>query len=194
MAKKQSKKQPKKQSEELNIMGATVRRPTRPLETETAFGPPAQRREPLQLSVEIQNPTDSPLYVWASRRAYDYDATTHTLTLYLTEHTPPLPPGIEMISNHPRTPEQMEVGARSSATMDISVPAVMRRRVPGEGLGMSFVEEPIDQIDQVNFHIQYANEPIRPVAEESPSEHRERLRAHGTVMQAKIKPTEQKEK
>jgi hypothetical protein len=174
---------------QLKIMGAAIQRPTPVPEAEAVRGV----QEQLRLAVEVENPSDEPLYVWASRRAYDYDATTHVLTLYLTEHTPELPPGIKMISDHPRTPIQVEVGANSRATMDVPVPAVIRRRVPGEGLGMSFVEEPIGQIDRVDLHIQSASEPVEYRVEESPSEHRKRLRAHGDVVQATVKPTEQKE-
>ena len=81
-------------------LAATTHSPAR----EAAPGAPVQNQEPIQLSMEVQNPGDSSLFVWTSRRAYDYDASTHVLTLYLTEQTPPLPPGIVMISNHPRTP------------------------------------------------------------------------------------------
>jgi hypothetical protein len=184
MSKKQSK-----QSKQLKIMGATIQRPAPVYEAEAARGV----QEQLRLAVEVENPSDKPLHVWASRRAYDYDATTHVLTLYLTEHTPELPPGITIISNHPRTPVQVEVGAKSRATLDVAVPTIIRRRVPGEGLGMSFVEEPIGPIDRVDLHIQSASERVEYLVGESPAEYRARLRTHGDVVQATITPTETKE-
>lgn len=174
----------------LKIVGTEIRRPPPAAKAETAYGV----QERLHLSVQVDNPTDKPLHVWSSRRAYDYDAATHVLSIYLTEHTPPLPPGIRMISDHPRTPTLVLVNAKSRGTLDVPVPLTIRRRVPGEGLGMHFVEEPIGQIDKVDLHIQYATEPLQDRPKEDPTEHHKRLQAHGQVVQATITPTGQKER
>lgn len=173
----------------LKIMSAEIRRSTPMPQAEAASGV----QEGRHLAVEVENPSDVPLHVWASNRAYEYDPTTHVLTLYLTEHTPELPPGITIISNHPRIPMQVEVNPKGRATLDLPVPAIIRRRVPGEGRGMSFVEEPIGLIDRVELHIQSASEPIEYLGKESSAEHHERLRAHGDVVRATITPTETKE-
>jgi hypothetical protein len=176
-------------NKQLKIVSAAIGRPT-PV-AKAARGVP----ERMQMSVEVENPSNKALHVWASRRAYDYDASTHVLTMYLTEHTPELPPGIKMISDHPRTPVQVVVNPKSRITLKVPVPPIIRRRVPGEGLGMSFVEEPIREIKRIDLHIQCATEPIRYHVGESPAEHRERLRAHGQVVRDKITPTtETKEK
>lgn len=172
----------------LKILSAQIRRPVPAAEAKAAR--PAEQQ--LHLAVEVENPGDTPLYVWASRRAYDYDPSTHVLTLYLTEHTPPPPPGIQIISNHPRTPNLEVVKAKGRTTLDVPVPAFIRRRVPGKGLGMSFVEEPIGKIDRVDLHIQVSNEPVEDIENESPAEHRKRL-ALGSVVQATVSPTEKKE-
>ncbi len=182
---------PNQPSKPVKIAGVVIRRPTPP--AEAAPLAPAPQREPIHLAVEVQNPNNSPLYVWASRRAYDYDPATHVLTLYLTEHTPPLPPGIVLISNHPRMPDLVQVQANGSTTLDLSVPPVIRRLVPGTGLGTSFVEEPIDQIDRVELHIQSSTQPLEDLGQVSPEEHRERLLTHGQVTQKTIKPTKTKE-
>ena len=150
---------------------------------------------PLKLSLAVQNPTSQPLHVWGSWRSYEYDAESRVLTVYMTEHTPPLPPGITMISNHPRTPRQVMVPANGEATVTITVPASIRRRVPGAGLGMNFVEEPIGAVDCVEMHIQSSNEPVEPAKPgESPDLHRERLRQSGDVVRTTITPTKTKEK
>jgi hypothetical protein len=94
-----------------------------------------------------------------------------------------------MLSDHPRTPVLVEIGARSRNTVEVLVPTTIRRRVPGTGLGMSFVEEPIGQIDQVELHIQSATEPLRHYAKEDPAEHRKRLLEHGDVVRATVAPT-----
>jgi hypothetical protein len=177
--------------QQLKIVGTEIRRSTPVLEANAKA--PGTVSERLHVSFEVENPSDKPLHVWATRRAYDYDASTHQLTLYLTDHTPDLPPGIEMISDHPRTPAQVVVDPGSRATVDVLVPSVIRRRVPGQGLGMQFVEEPIGHIERVNLHVQYASEPIQHRVGDSPAEHRKRLMAHGQVVRATITPTRQKE-
>jgi len=185
---------------QLKILGAAVRRPA-PVaqartaqaqtgEAETARSVPEQRH----LFVEVENPNDKPIHVWAGPSTYDYDSSSHVLTMHLAEHTPSLPPGITMISNHPRTPAQVTVNAKSRVKIKVPVPAVVRRRVPGKGLGMSFVEEPIGEIERVDLHVQYADEPLQQPAKESPDEHRKRLQAHGQVVRATIKPTPSTEK
>jgi hypothetical protein len=171
---------------EMTIVSAEIRWPSTVTKAEAAGGVQGQRH----LFVEVANPNDEQVHVWSSRRAYDYDASTHTLALYLTEHTPPLPPGIRMISDHPRTPTLVAVNGNSHGTLQVPVPATIRRRVPGAGLGISFVEEPIGQIERVELYIQYATEPLQDHAEESPVEHRKRLLAHGDVARAVIKPIE----
>jgi hypothetical protein len=183
---------------QLKIISAKINQPTPAAEARKArpeapaVPPPVPER--MQLSVAVENPSDRPLHVWASRSAYDYDPDTQVLTVYLTEQTPPPPPGIEMISNHPRSPAQVVVPPGSQAIVNVPVPSVFRRRVPGEGLGMRFVEEPIGPIARVDLHVQYANEPIQPRAGESPEQHRKRLDEHGQVVRATITPTGQKEK
>jgi hypothetical protein len=172
---------------ELAIVGAEIRGPAA-----SAEAAPGVRER--YVSVEVENPGDEPLHVWTSRRAYDYDAATHTLTFYLTEHTPDLRPGVEMISDHPRAPMLVVVDANSHGTLNVPVPATIRRRAPGAGLGMSFVEEPIRQIERVDLHIQNATEPFQHIAQEGPDEYRKRLLAYGDVVQATVTLTGQKER
>ncbi|MBA5605223.1 hypothetical protein H3H36_07620 [Duganella sp. FT3S] len=173
----------------LNILGAELRR--RSAEALSAAAP--CDREPRQLLVEVDNPGGVPLHVWTSRRAYEYDAASGVLTLYLTERTPALPDTIKMISDHPRTPSQVEVPPHSRATLELGVPAVIRRRVPAKGLGMAFVEQAITRIDQVELHIQFADTPFDKPAGATPEEHRQRLRTQGELARATISPTGTKE-
>jgi hypothetical protein len=172
---------------ELAITGAGIRSPAAAAEA----APGIRER---YVSVEVENPGDAPLHVWTSRRAYDYDASTHTLTLYLTEHTPDLRPGVEMISDHPRPPMLVVVDANSHGTLNVPVPAMIRRRAPGAGLGMSLVEEPIRQVERVDLHIQNGPEPFQHIAQEGPDEYRKRLLPYGDGVEATITLTGQKER
>lgn len=164
---------------------AIARQPVAPPPATAPAAPDGHRH----VGVEVENPNDAPLHVWASRRHYDYDPDTKVLTLWLTEHVPPPPPGIRMISDHPRTPAQVEIGAHGRAIVDVPIPHVIRRRVPGSGgLGMSFTEERIGQIDRVDLHVQYADSPLPMPAGMDPAQHRQRLLDHGDVVHESITP------
>ena len=115
-------------NEELKIVGTEIQRPMPVPEAEAARGV----QERLRLSVEVENPSNKPLHVWTSRRAYDYYNFNPCPHSYLTEHTPALPPGIKMISDHPRTPVQVVVDPGSRTRIDVPVPAIIRRRVSRE--------------------------------------------------------------
>ena len=165
---------------------AVARQPAAPTPAPAAAVPDGHRH----VGVEVDNPNDTPLHVWASRRHYDYDPDAKVLTLWLTEHVPPLPPGIRMISDHPRTPAQVEVGARGRAIIDVPVPHVIRRRVPGSGgLGMSMSEERIGQINRVDLHVQYADEPMPMPNGMDAAQHRQRLLDHGDVVHESVTPS-----
>ena len=172
---------------ELRIVGMETQEPV------AATGPAGTVQEK-RFVVEVENPGNEPLHVWASRRGYDYDAGTRVLTVYLTDQIPGPPPGIKMISSHPRTPAQVVVEPGRRARIEVRVPAAVRRRLPGTGMGMSFVEEPIGPVDRLDLHIQYASEPLQSLAGESPAAHQQRLRAHGQVMRTTITPTGSKER
>jgi hypothetical protein len=170
----------------LKITSVAVKQPQ--LETAAA----ATTTAPLQLSLTVENPGTQPLYVWASWRAYDYDAASHVLTVYLTGDPPP-PPGITLISDHPRTPAQVVVTPKGKLTLKVELPATIRRRVPSAGLGLNFVEEPIGKIERVDSHIQFATEAFETKAHETPEQHRTRMLAQGEVVRATLTTTEQKE-
>jgi hypothetical protein len=183
---------------ELKIAGAEIEHPAPVPRAEAAAqvpeggGPPPLVAQPLRLSVDVQNPTDKPLHVWATRRHYEYNPETRVLSVYLTDDIPPPPPGIEIVSNHPRTPHTVEVNPGGSATVQVPVPSVYRRRVPGEGLGQHFVEERIEQVDRVELHIQASPEPVKYSPGEHPEEHRKRMKAQGQVVHTTVTPTEKR--
>ena len=147
---------------------------------------------PLQLSLAVENPGSQPLHVWASWRAYEYDAATHVLTVYLTDHTP-TPPGITLISKHPRTPAQVTVTPKGKLNIKVAIPSTIRRRTTGPGMGLHFVEEPIGQVDRVEFHVQFGTEALATIPHETPDQHRSRMLAQGDVVRATIPTTAQKE-
>lgn len=147
---------------------------------------------PLQVVLTVENPERDPLFVWASWRSYEYDPASQLLKVYLTEQIPP-PPGITMISDHPRTPAQVTVAPKSKLKLKVQIPATIRRRVPATGLGLNFVEEPIGPVAQVEAHLQFATEAVATVARETPEQHRSRLLAHGDVVRVTLTNTEPKE-
>jgi hypothetical protein len=178
-----SKKRVNVSAEQLKVAGIGVKRTA--TVSEVARGAPPR----LNLTVEVENPANVSIYVWASVRAFDYDPATHVLSVHLEERTRELPKGIKVISEHPRTPTQVEVQPKSRATINVVLPGSVRRLTPGRGLNRSFEEDPVGPIDQVDINVQYGTERIDYQRGENPSHFRQRLRAHGDVVQAKITPT-----
>lgn len=162
----------------VKLAGAVLRRSPEPSAARTATKAPPPGP---QLALTLENPGDKPMHVWATARAIDYDASSGVLTLYLTEHTPAPPPGITLISKHPRPPSQVVVAGHGKTTFEVALPQSIRRRVGGAGLGMHFVEEPIGAVSRVALHVQYASEAIEPKKDEAPDTFAERLRRHGSV-------------
>lgn len=179
-----SKKRPKKMNDaQLKVVGITIGRSASV--SEIARGIPPR----LNLTVEVENQGDSPLFVWADCRGRKYEAATHTLSLQLAEPVITLPPHIKIISDHPRLPIQTPVEARSLGRIKLQIPGTVRRLTPGQGLGRSFVDDPIGPIDRVEIAIQYAPEAIQYQLGEAAPDFRARLRAHGDVVRATITPT-----
>jgi hypothetical protein len=167
----------------LKIIGITIGRVA--LVSDVARGAPPR----LNLAIEVENQGDTQLHVWADCRGRKYDASTHVLTLQFAELVSTLPPYIKMLSDHPRLPMQVVVNAKSRYTIKLQLPGTVRRLTPGQGLGRSFVDEPIGPIDQVEIAVQYATEPIQYQRGEAPADFRKRLRAHGDIVRASITPT-----
>jgi hypothetical protein len=142
-------------------------------------------------SVDIENPSDQPMYVWASATAFNFDPDSGRLTVHLNAPEEAVPPGIILISEHPRTPDQVEVPPHGQATVNITAPRTIRREVPGEGLGMSYTEEPVEHVRSLTVRMRYADTPFEArAADESPDAHSARLRSHGRVVEHTLDVTE----
>jgi hypothetical protein len=172
--------QGQKQPAGLEILEARlVPEPAGATDQAEAVGAPGRR----QLAIELENPTDTPLHVWLSPSAYDWKPDTGELSLHLDEPEEAVPPGITLISHHPRTPAQETVPANSRATVTIDVPPMIRRRVSGEGMGMRAVEEPVGDVRSIRFEMRYSDAPFEsPTVDESPQQHRDRLATQGNVV------------
>jgi hypothetical protein len=142
----------------------------------------------MHVKIEVVNNTDTTLHVWASRRAFDYDASSQKLVVYLADSSRPEPtnPALEPISHHPRTPRQIPVAARHEETITIPVPTVLRRLEPGSGLGMNLVEEPIGPVREVECYVAYADIPYQPQLQLEPHKTAAELREWGKVAVATL--------
>ena len=166
--------------EPLKLVGVRVEPPAR----ETLAGGAVQAR--LNVTVEVENETTTPLYAWSSERGYEYDRASKVLTLHLSEQPRVLPPGVIMISDHPRKPAQVEVPPNSRISVTVQVPAFVRRAAEG---GTGWVEEPIGEIVRVDVDLQYGTAPIENARPHETSEQfRLRMRESGDVVQAKLTP------
>lgn len=171
-------------TDQLKVLGVQIYWPTA---QELAAGGIASW---LDVTVEVENLTPAPLFVWASHRGYDYDPATKVLALHLAEMPRSLPPNIKMISDHPRAPAQVEVAPTGRVKVRVRFPAHVRRaRTRGEGQA-GWHEDPIGEIKHVDVDVQYGSEPVGRVRQhESAAEFRARMLAHGHVVHARITPT-----
>lgn len=165
----------------LKLVSAQVESPTKA--ERAARGP----RTRMTVGVEVENQNTKPLHVWASARGYDYDAQSKILTLHLSEQPLAPPPGIIIISQHPRIPAQVEVAPGTRVRLPVEIPAVVRHAAAD---GQGWVEEPIGDVAHVQVDVQYAPKPIEPASKrETPAEFSARMQAHGEITSAKLKPS-----
>jgi len=168
---------------QLKITTAAVQTP------EAVPAGPAAAQVPLRVAVEVENPSDAPMHVWSSVRAYEYDPSKKKLTLHLAQYEPQLPPEIRLLSHHPQVPNQVVLEPGARRTLDVRVPAVIRRRVPGEGVGMHFVEEAIGPVEEIEVKVQYSPEPVTASPGENPEALQKRLRETGESVQSVVRVT-----
>lgn len=173
----------------LHVLGARIS-PSTPVSNEDAAH---HIRERMHVLIDLQNQSEAPLHVWSEMRAFDFDTETGVLTLDLAEPDQEPSPGIEIVSDHPRVPMQIIIEPEGTASIDVPVPTSIRRRTPSERLGMSFVEQPIENIHRVDLSVQYSDVPFQQIIEENPSQMRERLRAHGDVVRTTISTDHEEE-
>lgn len=180
-----AKKSPSTTDKPLKVLGITIRRPLSV--SAAARGVPP----PLNLGVEVENPADKPVYVWAKHRGFTYDSDSRVLSVQLAEPAQAPNPKVKILADHPRTPVQVMVGAKSRATIKIVLaPNVPRVVPPSQPNGaVDIVPEPIGPIDEVHIRVQYAAEQIKYRRGEHPRDFKKRLLGHGDVVEATIKPT-----
>lgn len=145
----------------------------------------AGSRAPIALNVAVENTSASRRYANSTPRYYAYDAATRVLTLHLEEKAPALPPGLIMISDHPRTPKQVEVAPGGKATLQALIPSVIRKPATN---GVGWVEEPIGPVDSVDIRVQHSADPLPAVGEhETGTEYRARALSGSETFSARVK-------
>lgn len=154
---------------ELTIAGARIR---------------SQDAESVTLAVRLANHTGRTTHVWATPRHLSY--AEGTLTVRLAETGPP-PAGIQIISHHPRVPEQIVIPAGSTAELKVRVPKTLHTTVLGTpGLGGTVASQDIGALSELDIMVAYAQTPFQPTTDQGPEEFTEALRSHGAVASARI--------
>ncbi|WP_345633043.1 hypothetical protein [Rugosimonospora acidiphila] len=137
------------------------------------------------MTIDVRNDSTETYHVWASRRSYDYDPATRTLTVYLADVLRQMPQseGIVPISYHPRTPAQVAVPAGQTATITVAVPTAVRTlsSVPGQ-LGLRVDERPIGPVERVECYLTYADVPYQPTGDLPSHVKARQLREWGTTL------------
>jgi len=85
----------------------------------------------LDISIDVMNNSKNALHLISSVRTLDYDPASRTLMIGLTEPEPQ--PGTR-ISNFIK-PHTITIPAKSTQTIEVSVPALIHKIVPSTGLG-----------------------------------------------------------
>jgi hypothetical protein len=155
--------------------------------TDVRIGAPrASRSAPgeqrLDLAMEVRNDSKKTMHVIASLRALDYDPDTRTLFVGLSE--PELKEGLRP-SNFVM-PHTTVIRPGKSATLEVSVPLVIRKIVPSNQLGIGVETLDISDVQNVKSEIAYAPEPFYPRRSESAETMSRELRSWGEKVQKTI--------
>ncbi len=136
------------------------------------------------LAVRLANDTGAAVHVWATPRYLSY--TDGLLTLRLAEAEPP-PPGIEIISHHPRVPDQIVIPVGAVAALKVRVPRTLHSTVLDRpGLGGTVASQDLGAVSDLDVTIAYAPTPFQPTTDQGPDEFIEALRSHGAVVSARV--------
>jgi len=143
------------------VSNVTITRPVFPAE---ALGAPSAIPA-IRLGVTVENPGDATMHVWTSRRAYDYNAATRLLTVYLTERPPLTRDAPAIQTSQSFRSAHVAIPPKGRATIDVVIPPTIRRLAPSAGPGIVIVEEPIGAIDHVELHVQSTTHPLSDAQE-----------------------------
>jgi len=115
--------------------------------------------------------------VISSLRTLDYDATTRTLLLGLSEPEP----SPEMVPIHILPPSQMAIPPQETAVVTVTVPMVIKRARPSGTLGLRVETLDISGLQHVHCRVSYGETPHYPDPSASARERMRQLRSWGRV-------------
>jgi len=148
----------------------------------------------LIVAIPVTNNTNHSLYVWATPRAIAYDPGSQTLTVRLAENPTPLGgERIDVISTHPRLPQEIALEPGESAQLQVRVPPVLHvvdLDAPRAGLGFAVADVEVGRINQVTAAIASSSSSLAELAAGTPVERvSERLRVTPVITTATVKAT-----
>ena len=113
----------------------------------------------LNLSVQMNNPTSRTLHAYGTVRQVEYDPATRTLDIWLTDRNVPTLPfqGMQIL------PQIVPVPANGEATIEVTLPRVLKRMRSGENLVSPEIETlPIFEATTVHIHVAWGDTPFYP--------------------------------
>ena len=130
----------------------------------------------LDVAIEVRNNSKSTLHVISSVRSLDFDPATQTLSVGLSEPEPQR----EIKPLQFLEPHTVTVAPRQTATLEVSVPLVIRKVVPSSKMGLGLENLDVSGVQNVKCQIAFSSKPFYPKSADSAEHMFRELRAWGT--------------
>lgn len=137
------------------------------------------------VTIDVENHGDKPLYVVDELRGITFDAATRVLSLRLAE-PPPQPVQEGAPTFHLPPPHTLTLEARATASIVVKIPAILKQLLPGSGFGLTVEETDIRAMQTIRCEVASSGRPIEHRGAESAHELRTRLRTWGKVVSKEI--------
>jgi len=133
-------------------------------------------QQSVDVAIDVRSHSNQTLHLISSIRALDYDPITHTLSVGLSESE--LPAHIKL--HQFIAPHTVPVAPKETATIQVSVPLVIRKVIPSSRLSLGVEEVDISGVQKVKCEVAYSPTPFYPKPTNPPEKVRRALRSWGS--------------
>ena len=164
-------------AEQLEIMDVRVGAPR------ASRSNPNQQR--LDVAIDVRNNSNSTLHAITSVRSLDYDPSTQTLYVGLSEPEPQ--PGFKP-SNFV-APHTKAVAPRETETIEVSVPTLINKVIPSSGLSLNVEKLDLTGVRNVTCEVAFATTPFYPKKSDAPEVMSRQLHTWGQRSRKTVGPS-----
>lgn len=133
------------------------------------------------VTIDVKNSGDKPLYAVDELRGITFDAATRVLSLRLSE-PPPQPVQKDAPTFHLPPPHTLTVEARATLSIVVKIPAILKELRLGSGLVLTMEQTDISAMRTIRCEVASSDRPIEYRGAETAHELRTRLRKWGEVV------------